>query len=182
MYYFSSTSSTTCVLCTSGYTAIGNPLTCTPCDSTCGTCENLATFCLTCPGGSGLYLYNNTCLAQCPTGFFGDAGECFACNSNCLTCFNPSEIGCSSCGLTSPGSERMYLDAVAGTCSTTCATSYLSDTSGSTSPPHQCNLCDIACVRCAAPNLNSACTECNNNGSYYFSSASNITCVPCSSN
>ncbi|EGR33995.1 leishmanolysin family protein, putative [Ichthyophthirius multifiliis] len=49
-----------------------------------------------CP--SGLFLNpDNTCKSDCPQGFFGRAGQCQPCNSNCSRCTGPSANQCTQC-------------------------------------------------------------------------------------
>ena len=174
-YYFSFTSNTTCTTCQASQIALGSPLTCTPCDTSCLTCQNQTTFCLSC---SSTFLYNNTCVTTCPDGFYGDGyNACVSCALSCLTCSGGTALDCTSCGL--DNGTQMYLSG--GACSSTCLTNYLNDTTGNT-PAFQCDVCDVACTLCSAINSSASCQACDNAGSYYFSTTNSTSCVQCQSN
>lgn len=65
-YYYGTICYTTCPNGTYvGYTNVY----CVACSDLCATCGTSATQCLSC---SGRYLYNNSCLGQCPSGYYGD--------------------------------------------------------------------------------------------------------------
>ena len=68
-YYYNGTCLKTCP---NGYYSDGGsgtgPNLCLSCASPCSNCKGNSSFCLACI--SGLFLYNNTCLTACPTGFF----------------------------------------------------------------------------------------------------------------
>jgi hypothetical protein len=54
-------------------------VTCSVCASVCATCNGTASNCLTCIGA---FLYSNTCVNNCPTGYFSDANlTCQNCDS-----------------------------------------------------------------------------------------------------
>lgn len=60
---------------------------CESCAAICRTCTSSASNCLSCASS---YMYNSTCQAKCPTGFYGNA-----------------ELICESCeGLTIPACEK----------------------------------------------------------------------------
>jgi hypothetical protein len=50
---------------------------CTPCILSCQTCLGTTNNCTTC--NSSLILYNNSCLAQCPSHTYINAGSCYSC-------------------------------------------------------------------------------------------------------
>ena len=154
-----------------------NPLTCTPCDPSCATCDLVITNCTSC---SGTFLHNNACLAICPDYFNGDTNVCYPCADFCLTCSGNSSSQCTSCGPDGNGTQ-LYIDANGGTCNSTCSLSYLNDSTGAT-PSFQCNACDVACTHCFAVNLSSSCYACDNAANYHFSFTSNSTCTLCNSN
>ncbi len=59
-----------------------------------------------------LFKYNNQCLQQCPTGYFGLTGTsnvCTICNGGCLTC-NLNAADCYSC------TSNFYKDLESNTC------------------------------------------------------------------
>lgn len=70
-------SNSTCIsLCGNGKYLDTNTSTCENCHSICETCENFS-ICLSCPGNS--YLYNSTCLTNCPFGFYKYGTICATC-------------------------------------------------------------------------------------------------------
>ncbi len=76
-----------------------------PCNINCATCNNTSTFCLTCTYVNTInivYLHNNKCVTNCPTGFWPNSTEsldhrCSPCNSYCISCTGPSNFECSAC-------------------------------------------------------------------------------------
>jgi hypothetical protein len=60
---------------------------CSDCNTAvgCDTCEGEADFCTSCI--SPKYLFNNTCVDQCPSGYIVSGNDCIQCNSECLTCY-----------------------------------------------------------------------------------------------
>ena len=66
---------------------------CVDCPNTfCLTC-NSAGQCLTCELNSYLNPFDFICYDNCPAGLYGDlsSGLCIQCDSQCLTCFGPTE-------------------------------------------------------------------------------------------
>lgn len=70
---------------------------CSPCDTNCLTCNNTATYCLSCsqsPNSTFKFLFLNTsivpntqtCLSACPSRMYGNAGVCLSCISPCVLC------------------------------------------------------------------------------------------------
>lgn len=72
---------------------------CTLCMPPCINCNSL-TSCLSCT--AGLTLFNNTCIAACPSTYYQSNGICFACSYPCLTC---NSTGCLSCATVNPNTN-----------------------------------------------------------------------------
>ncbi|TBU41363.1 insulin-like growth factor binding protein [Dichomitus squalens] len=110
-------------------------VTCTACDSSCGTCAGSATFCLTCANNQ--LASNGTCVASCPSNSFSSSGQCITCHSDCASCSGSSFNQCSSCP-----SDRPVL--TNGRCLPTCSQSQFFDKTSST-----CQSCDASCSSCS---------------------------------
>ncbi len=81
--------------CPDTYYLILSSNSCGKCNqSACYTCSNNDSYCSSCINGK--FLYNNTCVSICPTGFYGLNNECQKCSSPCLTC-NGSAAYCLTC-------------------------------------------------------------------------------------
>lgn len=62
-------------------------INCQICSLTCLTCFGTATNCTLC---SGSFKYNDSCLTECPSGYYGDvSGVCLACTSTIESCNKP---------------------------------------------------------------------------------------------
>jgi proprotein convertase subtilisin/kexin type 5 len=59
---------------------------CQLCNSICKTCFNGATNCTSCDGS---YLYNNSCLSNCPTNHYNLNNTCQFCNDSVPSCSKP---------------------------------------------------------------------------------------------
>jgi len=106
----------------------GEVLFCRECDDSCTECEDYAEQCIACSEGHeardfkinhnvcfcndtticlpicpyNMYLYQNSCLLQCPDGTYQKEDNplnytCMACESTCETCVGPSRKDCTSC-------------------------------------------------------------------------------------
>ena len=63
-------------LCGPGLFPLGDG--CSECHETCATCTGAGpTNCLSCPPALDLYPPNNSCLDQCPDGFYDLEGTCY---------------------------------------------------------------------------------------------------------
>ncbi|KAL4494811.1 hypothetical protein ABPG73_004251 [Tetrahymena malaccensis] len=95
------TSGTQCNSCKSGFYLANN--FCKPCDSSCETCSGpLANQCQTCDETKNLFFFQNSCISQCPDGYF-ESGykQCQPCSSHgCAKC---SKIN--QCSLCKSGSD-----------------------------------------------------------------------------
>lgn len=115
-YVMSSSAQNTCVQCSNSEIALGNPLQCTPCDSSCASCSGTVINCTSC---SGNYLQPNstfTCNSTCPDSYFGNATTwvCDSCDSTCLTCNSSLSTDCLSCG------NNLYLNFNQSICTSAC--------------------------------------------------------------
>jgi proprotein convertase subtilisin/kexin type 5 len=61
-------------------------INCQACNSICATCSLTATNCTSC---SSTYLYNLTCISQCPSGFYGSNNACIICTPDVKSCKTP---------------------------------------------------------------------------------------------
>ncbi|KAF9460295.1 insulin-like growth factor binding protein [Collybia nuda] len=122
-------------------------LTCTPCDSSCGTCAGSATFCLTC--GSNQLASDGKCVSSCPSNTFSSSGFCLTCHGDCGSCSGGAFNQCTSC---SP--DRPVL--LNGRCLPTCSKSQYFDSTSSS-----CQSCDSSCSSCtgAGPSNCLACSS-----------------------
>lgn len=97
---------------------------CVNCSATCATCSKIPSNCTSC---TSKFLFNNTCIDNCTSGYLGINNVCYQCNSNCRTC-NGSVNNCSSC-------NSGYLVPSLGTCVTTCPSNLYLNPSDSTCIP-----------------------------------------------
>lgn len=87
---------------------------CAKCHSSCETCSDGSSHtCLSCPFRK--LLQNNSCVAECSSGFFTDQSGCSPCSHTCEQC--SSRFNCSKC--------RTPLLLQSGECRTTCANGYV---------------------------------------------------------
>lgn len=70
-----------CIPCSPGYYAESSA--CTPCPSTCSTCESQV-HCTSCKSNN--YLLNNMCSSNCPINMFPNGTTCSVCLANCNIC------------------------------------------------------------------------------------------------
>ncbi|KAH9842471.1 uncharacterized protein C8Q71DRAFT_801907 [Rhodofomes roseus] len=121
-------------------------LTCTACDSSCGTCAGSSDFCLTCTNNQ--LASNGTCTSSCPSNTVSSSGACLACHPDCATCTGTSFNQCSGCP-----SDRPVLNN--GRCLPTCSQSGFFDTASSS-----CQSCDSSCLSCSGSGPNN-CLACS---------------------
>ncbi|PFH50509.1 hypothetical protein AMATHDRAFT_144925 [Amanita thiersii Skay4041] len=110
-------------------------LTCTPCDSSCGTCVGSSNFCLTCSNNQ--LASNGKCVSSCPSSTFSSNNACITCHPDCATCSGGAFNQCKSCP-----PERPVL--VGGRCLPTCSKNQFFDTTTSS-----CQSCDGSCSSCS---------------------------------
>lgn len=73
--------------CPDGTYLTADLVTCMICSLNCSTCFGSATNCTIC---AGTFKYNDTCLSECPSGYYGDvSGVCLQCTSSIESCNNP---------------------------------------------------------------------------------------------
>jgi hypothetical protein len=143
---------------------------CYPCDVTCATCAGTVTTCTTCPSPALLHL--DTCVVECPNGYFSTNTDCLACDPSCLTCAGSATV-CTACPVGKLTNGSSCVDVCPdgtydnfGSC-ILCFSSCLT-CSGSSS----------FCTACAAPlllYLNACVSSCPSSG--YFSNGAE--CLPC---
>jgi hypothetical protein len=136
--------------CGTGY--YGDKLTvqCTVCPNGCATCSMpVSTIsCASCTtvGGSQYYLSGTTCVANCPSGTFGDTSSspaCTACTAPCATC-SGSGTACLSC---STGTLIYGANSCSGSCP-----------NGQYNPGSNfCQLCSSNCATCTSYSVCASC-------------------------
>ena len=171
------------------------------CHLTCLTCNGTtATNCLSC--NNDRFLYQATCLTECPDGFYGDTSDntCkrineeliypylfnffgpLACHSSCFTCDGGTANNCTSCNLA--GTTYLYQSMC-----TTCPTiGYWPDDSDHVCKrineeliyPYLFNFfgplaCHSSCFTCDGGTANN-CTSCNLAGTTYLYQSMCTTC------
>jgi proprotein convertase subtilisin/kexin type 5 len=62
-------------------------VSCQACNNICKTCINNSLNCLSC--NINAFLFNNTCLNKCPTGYYGNNSLCVICTSAVPSCSTP---------------------------------------------------------------------------------------------
>ncbi|XP_065672531.1 proprotein convertase subtilisin/kexin type 6 isoform X3 [Hydra vulgaris] len=153
-------------------------LTCKPCHSSCASCVGPSfEQCLTCI--DKLYFLNNTCVSQCPLGWFKTFDHaCARCSSRCNQCIYNFDL-CTSCG-----TNEVWHDFK---CYSACPAHMFKDKS------NRCYQCHDSCNTCvgASPNqcltcrqgfsiYNGMCIEGCTAG-FFYSSLKN-KCLPCNGN
>ena len=94
--------------------------TCFSCSASCLTCNNTATYCLSCPSGYVLDA-NNNCVSNCvsPTSYYSPTTRmCSNCSQQCYSCYGPGTDNCLSC----PPPLQFY----ASSCLSNCPFGYFS--------------------------------------------------------
>lgn len=130
---------------------------CVPCPGSCSSCLATSTTEATCYYcESPLFLYQGSCVSDCPTGFFSvtsTAGTrtCQTCSSNCQTCITTPN-NCVSC---KSDSVDFYL--LNNKCISTCPAGFLKNiqTQRCEACPPYCHTCSTqnTCVECILPHL-----------------------------
>ena len=75
-------------------------LTCTPCDSTCLTCNGPTSInCTSCDSNSPMYRVLDVDKCVCMTGYFLNSANnsCVVCATGCSACVGASNYNCSAC-------------------------------------------------------------------------------------
>ena len=141
----------------------------------CKTCSGpAASDCQSCSSGIFLFSENNTCLAECPDGWYrnGTANTCNRCYQNlppstwgsCATCTGPLHNNCQSCVdyFYNPAANTCESPCSAGTylvlATKQCAPCFLTSSSDHNDPK--------SCFTCNGP-LSTNCLSCPS-GSYYY--------------
>lgn len=137
-----------------------------PCDNNCLTCQNTATYCLSCKGLDKLRFDTNLCEAICQSGEYDSGnGFCARCDVNCKTC-SISATHCDSCGIINGIQYYKHSDNV---CYSVCPNGYY----GATGLSFECTICDSACDGCSITATN--CIVCKN--STYFTKIGSNQCT-----
>lgn len=153
-------------------------LTCRPCtsESRCEKCST-ASSCISCV--TGYFLYNQTCVDNCPTHYVGLGRNCVPCTNNCATCVGSTSI-CSSCV------SGFYLyQTTSPSCVNPCPSSLFMNNGTGT-----CTGCSSICLTCG--NYSDQClscpsgaylqgTNCRSNCSLGFYALGSV-CTACHSN
>ncbi|EAS00754.2 zinc finger lsd1 subclass family protein (macronuclear) [Tetrahymena thermophila SB210] len=138
---------------------------CQKCDSSCLTCSGGANNnCQTC--NAGVFLYQNQCLASCPSNTFVSGTQCVNCDGSCKTCTGASNQQCASCDTT-----YLLTQGTSKSCVSNCGNSLYPNTTN-----HTCSSCDSTCFNCSGPNPNQ-CTQCTGNR-YLQGNQCLLTCNP----
>lgn len=115
-----------------------------------------------------MYFYNNTCLQNCPVGYWGNYStyNCDACPTGCASCFGPAISQCTIC---SNDSSTIYYKYIGSTiCNTTCPDGqYISSL-----VTNLCLACNSICITCYGTAQNCTSMTCQQN--YFFL---NNTCL-----
>ena len=148
----------------------------------CYTCTGgTYTDCTACLSGTFLYQDDQTCLSNCPNGWWGDLPSltCKICYQytatnptvfTCATCNGGNYYNCQTCN------SPYFLDSITNTCVQTCPAGYWGASSSNT-----CQLCystgssTAACKTCSGGS-NTQCTSCNR-GTYLYTSGTSNTCI-----
>lgn len=155
IYYLLSGSSTCSQTCpNSQYIDKAIPNICQLCSSSCLTCANSSTNCLSCQ--SGIYFFNNTCITTCPNATYQNTTICSPCTPQCRICTDSTIISCTACNNITETQRITYYYKQPNTtvCSQTCPSGYLVSQNNNT-----CLACQNGCTACSATISNcSACT------------------------
>ncbi|XP_029295190.1 proprotein convertase subtilisin/kexin type 5-like [Cottoperca gobio] len=110
---------------------------CQPCDKLCHRCSGLGKdLCLSC--NEPHFLLNNTCVQECPVGYYAedkDERVCERCHFSCKSCVGRHSLQCVNCksGFFKQGSS----------CVETCSESHFGNTT-----TMACEQCDPSCSQC----------------------------------
>ncbi|XP_071385584.1 proprotein convertase subtilisin/kexin type 5-like [Centroberyx affinis] len=111
---------------------------CQLCHPLCHRCSGPGKdHCLSC--NSPRFLLNDTCVEECPVGYYGDRDEreCNHCHFSCESCVGRHSVQCVTC---KPGHFRQ-----GNSCTETCSESHFGNTT-----TWVCDRCDPSCSRCWA--------------------------------
>ena len=143
------------------------------CNEPCSLCSQTnGDYCTKCynPNPSNvLYLYQGSCISECPSGYDTDTAEyvCYKCNDKCAKCdlFNPDK--CTSC----PPSFPFYIPSTYD-----CVTSCPDGTYADTNDNNTCKPCDNTCKTCSNNN-SKHCTSCDSTSHLYLLDTKDNRCV-----
>lgn len=159
--------------CPAGFYEYGvnNSGVCRACTSNCLICLN-ETYCMTC--STGLYLYGNKCILQCPPSTYSIVSPFLSCincpivncidctQSQCLACNPPYYLSSNQCFLSCP---FPLLPTISGLCKScecaTCSNYATNCTSCTVAKPYMYNnYCYLACPMGMYPGALNICTNC----------------------
>uniref|UniRef100_A0A8C8JQA3 P/Homo B domain-containing protein n=1 Tax=Oncorhynchus tshawytscha TaxID=74940 RepID=A0A8C8JQA3_ONCTS len=109
---------------------------CQTCHPLCHRCSGpTKEHCLSC--NPQTFLLNNTCVNECPVGFYGDGDErvCERCHFSCVSCVGRHSVQCAAC--------KPSLFKQGRSCVETCGDSHFGNTVTWT-----CDRCDPSCSKC----------------------------------
>ena len=142
--------------CEVGFYYDHDQASCQSCSLYCVECATSATTCQSCvtEGTYEAYLFDNSCMENCPTGYYGDVAVhiCYACDILCSAC-QSSSSNCSSCQ--TEGTNQAFL--LNNSCLLKCPEGHFGNQS-----VHECNQCDPKCVACEESANN--CSVCQSSG------------------
>uniref|UniRef100_A0A8C5FU44 P/Homo B domain-containing protein n=1 Tax=Gadus morhua TaxID=8049 RepID=A0A8C5FU44_GADMO len=134
---------------------------CLLCDPLCHRCSGPGKGrCLNC---ATLFLLNNTCIEECPAGYYGDREEmaCKRCHESCVSCVGRHSVECVTC---KPG-QFYHGQSCVESCSEGNTTSGL------------CERCEPSCSRCSGPSSHH-CLGCREDYWYHTQSGRCLKACP----
>ena len=142
---------------------------CDQCDPSCLTCIGKNNNqCISCDTSNDFYLYQGTCLKNCPIGTFLDysSGSCSSCDYSCKSCQGPNSSECLSCD----GTLDLYL--YLGSCLNFCPSETYINV-----PNFTCEFCDNTCLECSGNGAQN-CTSCDGSEELYLYQSQCISNCP----
>ncbi|CAL8254264.1 unnamed protein product [Boreogadus saida] len=137
---------------------------CLLCDPLCHRCSGPGKGrCLNC---ATLFLLNNTCIEECPAGYYGDREEmaCKRCHESCVSCVGRHSVECVTC---KPG--QFYHGQ---SCVESCSEGHYSNTTSGF-----CERCEPSCSRCSGPS-SQHCLGCREDYWYHTQSGRCLKACP----
>lgn len=151
--FLSPTRSSCSLTCTDGYWGNLEVNNCDRCHPNCLVCDgpNTDSNCSDCKNGSLKQPGRNSCLFNCPDGYWEDFvnGICSECHSYCKICSGPGYDACKEC------SSLAFLQPSSQSCKATCPTGYLRNVK-----MRDCEACGASCYDCSTVGLVTECLKC----------------------
>ena len=121
------------------------------CGKECKTCFGPKNGnCLSCKANLYPFLYNSSCVANCPSGYFSEKMICKICHTTCEECFGPNIDNCKKCLF------PKFLDSEKNLCSECSENSILQE--------KKCLRCHFTCKTCSLTVKN--CSSCANSAHF----------------